>query len=278
VGLKTHCKAILVVRQDYYGIKRYAHIGTGNYHSDTARLYSDLGLMTCDDQIGEDLTELFNYLTTGYKPNRGYKKLLPSPKMFKRALLDKIAREIEQHRPDAPGLIQIKVNALEDPDVIRALYRASAAGVRIDLIVRDTCRLRPGIPGLSDTITVTSVVGRFLEHTRAYYFQNGGDEEYFIGSADVMSRNLMNRVEIIVPVEAPELREELRFMLDTQLEDRRSAWEMGPDGSYVQRNAGSGKKAKGTHQALIEWAERRHKEATRLKRRKPRGLPLNPAD
>ncbi len=278
VGLKTHCKAILVVRQDYYGIKRYVHIGTGNYHSDTARLYADLGLLTCDDQIGEDLTELFNYLTTGYKPNRGYQKLLPSPKMFKRALLDKITREIEQHRPDAPGLIQIKVNAIEDPDVIRALYRASEAGVPVDLIVRDTCLLRPGIPGLSETIRVVSIVGRFLEHARVYYFQNGGEEEYFIGSADVMSRNLMNRVEIVVPVEAPELREELRFVLDSQLGDKRSAWEMQPDGSYLQRDGGSGKKTKASHQVLIEWAERRHKEATRLKRRKPRGLPLGPAD
>ena len=274
VGLKTHCKAILVVRQDYYGIKRYVHIGTGNYNSDTARLYSDVGLLTCDDQIGEDLTELFNYLTTGYKPNRGYKKLLPSPKMFKRGLLDRITREIELHRPDDPGLIQIKANALEDPEVIRALYRAAAAGVRIDLIVRDTCRLRPGIPGLSESIRVISVVGRFLEHARVYYFRNGGEEEYFIGSADVMSRNLMNRVEIVVPVEAPDLRTELRFLLDTQLGDHRSAWEMGSDGSYVQRKSAKGKKAKGTHQVMIEWAERRHKDATRLKRRKTRGVPL----
>jgi polyphosphate kinase len=221
---------------------------------------------------------LFNYLTTGYKPNRGYKKLLPSPKMFKRALLEKILREIEQHRPDAPGLIQIKVNALEDPDVTRALYRAAEAGVKVDLLVRDTCQIRPGIPGLSESIRVISIVGRFLEHARVYYFRNGGDEEYFIGSADCMDRNLMSRVEIIVPVESPELQEELRFVLDTQLKDKRCAWEMQPDGSYVQRGGGTGKKTKGTHQELIEWAERRHKEATRLKRRKPRGLHLRPTD
>ena len=271
VGLKTHCKAILIVRQDYYGIKRYSHIGTGNYHAETARLYSDIGLITCDDEIGEDLTELFNYLTTGFKPNRRYHKLLPSPKMFKRALLEKIEREVQQHEDQGGGLIQFKMNALEDPDVTRALYRAAQAGVHVDLLVRDTCRLRPGIPGLSENVRVVSIVGRFLEHARLFYFRNGGDEEYFIGSADCMQRNLMSRVEIVVPVEAPELRDQLRFMLDTQLEDLRSAWEMLSDGSYVQCHS-DGKPAKGTHQVLAAWAERRHKEATRLRRRKPRGI------
>ena len=273
VGLKTHCKAILIVRQDYYGIKRYAHIGTGNYHAETARLYSDIGLITCDDQIGEDLTELFNYLTTGFKPNRRYHKLLPSPKMFKRALLERIEREVKLHRRDDKrgGLIQFKMNALEDPDITRALYKAAQAGVHVDLLVRDTCRLRPGIPGLSENVRVVSVVGRFLEHARVFYFRNGGDEEYFIGSADCMQRNLMSRVEIVVPVEAPELRDQLRFMLDTQLADLRSSWEMLSDGSYVQCQS-DGKPAKGTHEVLAAWAERRHKEATRLRRRKPRGI------
>ncbi len=270
VGLKTHCKAILIVRQDYYGIKRYTHVGTGNYHAGTARLYSDIGLFTCDDQIGEDLTELFNYLTTGFKPNRRYHKLLPSPKIFKRALLEKIEREIKKHRREGQGLIQFKMNALEDPDVTRALYQAAQAGVHVDLLVRDSCRLRPGIPGLSENVRVVSIVGRFLEHARVYYFRNGGDEEYFIGSADCMRRNLMSRVEIIVPVEAPELREQLRFMLDTQLDDLRSAWDMLSDGSYVQCQS-DGEPAR-THEVLAAWAERRHKEATRLKRRKPRGI------
>jgi polyphosphate kinase len=271
VGLKTHCKAILIVRQDYYGIKRYTHVGTGNFHAETARLYSDIGLFTCDDQIGEDLTELFNYLTTGFKPNRRYHKLLPSPKIFKRALLEKIEREVKKHRRDGDGLIQFKMNALEDPDITRALYQAAQAGVHVDLLIRDSCRLRPGIPGLSENVRVISVVGRFLEHARLYYFRNGGDEEYLIGSADCMSRNLMSRVEIVVPVESPELREQLRFMLDTQLADLRSAWEMLSDGSYVQCQS-DGKPAKGTHQVLATWAERRYKEATRLKRRKPRGI------
>ncbi|MEM9491243.1 MAG: polyphosphate kinase 1, partial [Myxococcota bacterium] len=228
VGLKTHCKVILVVRQDYNGLRRYAHIGTGNYHSVTARLYTDFGLLTCDDAIGSDLTELFNYLTTGYKPRRNYTKILPAPKLLKAALLDKIEREARLHRSGSPGRIQMKMNALEDVDVTRALYRAAQAGVEIDLIVRDTCRLRPGIPGLSETVRVISVVGRFLEHPRLFYFNNGGDEEFYIGSADCMKRNLESRVEVVAPVQSSELKRELRYVLDTQLGDQRSAWDMQP--------------------------------------------------
>jgi polyphosphate kinase len=274
VGLKTHCKVILVVRQDFDGLRRYAHISTGNYHAGTARLYSDFGLLTCDDGIGHDLTELFNYLTTGYKPRRNYLKLLPAPKLLKQALLDKIHREIRLHTPDSPGLIQMKVNALEDADITRALYQASQAGVRVDLIVRDTCRLRPGLPGLSETIQVISVVGRFLEHGRIFYFRNGGNEEYYIGSADCMKRNLESRVEVVAPVEKPALRAELRYFLDTQLADQRSAWLMQPDGSYVQRRPPKGKRksTKGCHQIFIDHAEKRQREASRLKRRPPRGL------
>ncbi len=272
VGLKTHCKAILVVRQDYNGLARYAHVGTGNYHAGTARLYSDLAIFTNDPAIGKDLTELFNYLTTGYRPKRNYTKVLPAPKVLKRALLEKIDREVTAHSADSPGLIQLKLNALEDADVTRALYRASQAGVTIDLIVRDTCRLRPGIAGLSETIRVISVVGRFLEHSRIYYFRNGGAEEYYIGSADCMQRNLESRVEVLAPVEAPELRQDLRVVLDTQLADQRSAWEMQPDGSYVQRMPVKRKEERSSQRALIEWAEKRHREASRLRRRKPRGI------
>ncbi|MDH3915992.1 MAG: polyphosphate kinase 1, partial [Chromatiales bacterium] len=205
VGLKTHSKVVFVLRRDYNGLRRYAHLGTGNYHSGTARIYSDLGMLTCDTVIGEDLTELFNFLTTGFVPNRDYKKLLPAPKHLKKGLLARIRREIELHSAENSGHIQFKMNALEDKDVTRALYEASQAGVKIDLIVRDTCRLRPGIPGLSENVTVISIVGRFLEHTRIFYFRNGGEEEYFIGSADCMRRNLESRVEIVVPVEAPKL-------------------------------------------------------------------------
>jgi polyphosphate kinase len=272
MGLKTHCKAVLVVRQDYDGLKRYAHVGTGNYHAGTARLYADIGLLTCDPDIGSDLTELFNYLTTGYKPRRNYRKILPAPKILKPAILAKIEREIEQHREYGNGLIQMKLNALEDVDVTRGLYEASRAGVKVDLVVRDSCRLRPGIEGLSDTVRVVSVVGRFLEHARVYYFHNGGDEEYYIGSADAMRRNLRSRVEIVAPVEDPELRSELRLVLDTQLADRRSAWEMRADGSYEQRRPEGDENRRSSQSELMRWAEARHKEATRLKRRKPRGI------
>jgi len=276
MGLKTHCKAILVVRQDYGGIQRYAHLGTGNYHEGTARIYSDLGMLTSDDEIGEDLTELFNYLTTGYKPKRSYKKILPAPTLLKQALLDKIQREVDQHSSKSPGLIQIKMNALEDADVTRALYRASQAGVKVDLIVRDSCRLRPGIPGLSENVTVISIVGRFLEHSRILYFRNGRDEEYYIGSADCMKRNLESRVEQMVPIESPTLRKRLRFMLDAQLGDQRSAWEMQSDGSYLQRQPRSERKDKSSQQTLIEHAEKAYKEATRLRKRTPQGIAKRP--
>jgi polyphosphate kinase len=236
VGLKIHSKIIFVIRQDYDGLRRYAHIGTGNYHAGTARIYSDFSLFTCDPAIGEDLTELFNHLTSGQVARRNYKKLLPAPTVLKAALLGMIDREIEMHARDGRGLIQMKTNALEDEDITRALYRASQAGVRVDLLVRDTCRLRPGIPGLSDTVRVVSIVGRFLEHSRIYFFRNGGDENYYIGSADCMKRNLESRVEVVAPVDNPGLREQLRHFLDLQLEDQRSAWDMQPDGSYIQRH------------------------------------------
>jgi polyphosphate kinase len=270
VGLKTHCKVILVVRQDYDGLRRYAHVGTGNYHPGTARLYSDLGLLTCDDAIGHDLTELFNYLTTGYRPKRAYLKLLPAPTLLKKALLAKIDREIASHTPASPGLIRFKMNALEDADITRALYRASQAGVRVELIVRDTCRLRPGIPGLSEHVRVVSLVGRFLEHGRIYYFRNGGAEEYFIGSADCMKRNLESRVEVVVPVDDPGSRKELHEMLEAQLAANDDAWEMQSDGTYVKPAANDA--AKGCQQTLVELAEKRQRGASRLRKRRPKGF------
>ena len=276
VGLKTHCKVILVVRQDYDGLRRYVHIGTGNYHPGTARIYADVGLLTSDETIGQDATELFNYLTTGYTPRRNYLKLLPAPKHLKRALLAKIEREAELHSEKAPGLIQFKMNALDDAEIVAALYRAARKGVRIDLLIRDSCRLRPGVPGFSETVRVVSVVGRFLEHARIYYFRNGGEEEYYIGSADAMKRNLEYRVEVIAPVEAPELRKELRTMLDVQLADRRSAWDMQPDGSYVQRAPGDGDDPRGSHEILVALAEKRQKAGARLKKKKVRGVVRRP--
>jgi polyphosphate kinase len=275
VGLKTHCKVLLVVRQDYDGLRRYAHIGTGNYHPGTARIYSDLGLLTCDPLVGQDLTELFNYLTTGYRPKRSYQKLLPAPTHLKRALLARIEREIAAHARDGTGHIQFKMNALEDVDVVRALYVAAQAGVRIDLIVRDTCRLRPGIPGLSETVRIVSVIGRFLEHARIYYFRNGGAEEFLIGSADCMKRNLESRVEVVVPVEDPALREELRVMLDAQLAPGRGSWAMQADGSYVQRWTGDERAS--SQQVLIDLAAKRQKEGSRRRRRRPRVFARRPS-
>ncbi len=261
VGLKTHSKVIYVVRQDYNGLRRYAHIGTGNYHAGTARLYTDLGILTCAPDIGQDLTELFNYMTTGLVPKRQYNCLLTSPKFLKPALVEKIEREIAKHSPKAPGLIQFKMNALEDADITAALYRAAQAGVKIDLIVRDTCRLRPGIPGISESVSVISIVGRFLEHSRIFYFQNGGDEEYFIGSADCMKRNLESRVEVVTPVRKPELQAALREILNVQLNNRRSVWEMQPDGSYVQRQPQNEQDSVGAQETLINLAQARLKQA-----------------
>ncbi|MCL7965645.1 MAG: polyphosphate kinase 1 [marine benthic group bacterium] len=269
LGLKTHCKSIMVVRQDYDGLRRYCHVGTGNYHAGTARGYCDLGLFTCDEQIGRDLTELFNYLTTGYRPKREYGKVLPAPKIMKPAILDKIAREIEHAKAGETARVQFKLNALEDPDVTRALYEASQAGVKVDLIVRDTCRLRPGIPGLSENVRVVSILGRFLEHARIYYFHNGGEEEYWIGSADAMRRNLKNRVELLAPVEDPAHRQTLSFIIDRQLTDRRLAWEMRPDGSCVQLLPSTEAEETGSQERFIGAAGARNFDATRLRRRKP---------
>lgn len=268
VGLKTHSKVIFVVRRDYSGLQRYAHIGTGNYHAGTARQYSDIGLLTSDPIICEDLTELFNYLTTGYAPARKYQKILPSPNMLKQALLKKIDREISIHSSDNPGLIQFKSNALEDKDITRALYRASQAGVKVDLIIRDSCRLRPGIDGLSENISVISVVGRFLEHTRIFYFKNGGEEEYFIGSADLMKRNLESRVEVVTPVEDKSLQVRLREIIDVQLQNKRSSWDMQSDGTYTQRQAGKEDDPRSVHEILIALAESRLAASPMAKKKK----------
>ena len=196
--------------------------------------------------------------------------------MLKYALLAKIKRERKLHSSETPGLIQFKMNALEDVDITRALYEAARDGVRIDLIVRDTCRFRPGIPGLSETTRVIGIVGRFLEHTRIYYFHNGGEEEYFIGSADAMKRNLESRVEVVTPVTDKKLCDELRFILDTQINDQRSAWEMQSDGSFVQRQPSSEAEAIGCQQLLIQSAEKRSKQATKVvKGKKKRRLRRN---
>jgi polyphosphate kinase len=277
VGLKTHSKVIYVVRQDYDGLRRYAHIGTGNYHAGTARLYTDLGILTCDKKIGEELTELFNYLTTGLVPKRNYKDLLIAPNKLKSGLLEKIDREISKHSASSPGLIQFKMNALEDVDITAALYRAAQAGVKIDLIIRDTCRLRPSIAELSENIRVICIIGRFLEHSRIYYFQNGGEEEYFIGSADCMKRNLESRVEVVTPIQKPELQAALRQILSLQLINQRSVWEMQSNGQYSQLQPKD--KQLGIQELLINLANERFNEVnisnTPKKVKKNRGAVRN---
>jgi polyphosphate kinase len=269
LGLKTHSKLIMVIRKDYSQLRRYYHIGTGNYHAGTARLYTDLGLLGCDEEIGKDLTEQFNYLT-GYSPPPSYRKILAAPYTLKQSLLNKIKREIKIHQESATGHIQLKMNALEDQEIVKALYKATQAGVKVELIVRDTCRFRPGIKGLSESGSVVSIVGRFLEHARITYFHNGGNEEYFIGSADLMQRNLMQRVEVLVPVEAPALRQELRLMLDVQLGDKHNAWDMQSDGTYIRRTPAVDDKSLNCQETLIGVAERRLEAAKKHREKRMR--------
>lgn len=237
VGLKTHTKTALVVRQEDDGVHLYSHIGTGNYHSKTAKGYSDLGLLTADRDIGHDLMKVFNFFT-GPTLDDHFRKLLVAPVTMRERFTEMIRREIEHAESDQCGRIVIKVNGLEDPSIVAALYRASMAGVEIDLIVRDICRLRPGIEGLSENITVHSIVGRFLEHARIFYFENAGDSEWYIGSADWMTRNLDNRVEAVTPVENRQLRDQLRFVLEASLKDNRRRWVMQSDGHYEQVTPG----------------------------------------
>jgi polyphosphate kinase len=273
LGLKTHCKLIFVVRRDYAQLRRYYHVGTGNYHSGTSKLYTDLGMLGCDEDIGQDITELFNYIT-GYSPPPSYRKTLVAPYRMKNVILERIRRETRHQEDGRDGFIQIKMNALEDADITRELYEASRAGVKVDLIVRDTCRFRPGLPGVSESARVVSIVGRFLEHARILYFRNGGDEEYYIGSADMMQRNLESRVEVHAPVEDPEMRQELRLILDAQLADQRSAWDMQPDGTYVQRQPADNS-AKGAQETLIGVAEQRLAAALKHKEKRIRSRLLH---
>jgi polyphosphate kinase len=232
--LKTHAKTALVVRREADGMRRYIHLGSGNYNSKTARLYTDVGLFTCRRSVGADVSDLFNSLT-GYSRQRIYRKLLIAPLNLRARFIELIEREAAHAAAGRPARIIGKMNALVDKDVMDALYRASQAGVTIDLIVRGICCLRPGIPGVSDHIRVISIVGRFLEHSRLWQFQNGGDEEFYLGSCDWMPRNFDRRVEAAAPVESPALHERLRSLLATYLDDNRQAWELRPEGQWVQR-------------------------------------------
>lgn len=240
VGLKTHSKIALVVRKESGGIRRYVHLATGNYNAVTAHMYEDIGMFTSDEQIGADATDLFNYLT-GYSARLEFRKLLVAPINLRERLMEMINREIEIQRGGGFGHIVIKVNAIVDQPMIQALYRASQAGVRVDLLVRGICCLRPGLPGVSENIRVISVVGRFLEHSRIYYFRNNGDERFYLGSADLMPRNINRRVEVLFPVEDPNLRRYLRDdVLAIYLADNVRARLMQPDGSYLRLKPGEG--------------------------------------
>jgi polyphosphate kinase len=262
-GLKTHTKTALIVREEEGRSQCYAHIGTGNYHYHTARLYTDLGILTCKRDLTRDVARLFNFLT-GRNRTDDYSKMLVAPGTMKSRFLEMIEREVEHHRAGRPAHIVAKMNQLEDRDICSALYEASGAGLPIDLIVRGFCILRPGVPGLSENIRVISVIGRYLEHSRIFYFRNGADDEaggeFFIGSADWMHRNLESRVEAVTPIEERPLKGELWHILETHLSDRRSAWDMQSDGSYVQRRPETDDhraENAGSHRALMEWVRHR---------------------
>ncbi|QEC47803.1 polyphosphate kinase 1 [Baekduia soli] len=232
-SLKTHAKCILVVRREGDGVRHYLHVGTGNYHPKTARLYTDFGLFTCDEQLGSDVADMFNFLT-GYARPRRYRKALVAPDHLRDGILDQIAKTVAAHERGEPALVQMKMNSLVDRACIKALYRASQAGVRIDLNIRGICCLVPGVPGVSENIRVTSVVGRFLEHSRVYAFTRGDEQAVFIGSADLMPRNLDTRVELVVPVEDPVLRDDVLDTLERSLADETNAWELQSDGTWVR--------------------------------------------
>ncbi len=250
-GFKTHAKILLVVRREGDTIRRYVHIGTGNYNARTARYYTDFGLLSADPELGADLSDLFNVLT-GFASPAGYRKLLVAPQWMKPHVLSLIEREAAHAREGKPAHILAKMNALVHPEVIRALYQASQAGVQIDVIVRGICCLRPDLPGVSENIRVISVLGRFLEHSRAFFFHNDGDEQVFISSADWMERNLDRRIEATVPIENPRHRAELRRVMDVLMNDNRQAWDMQSDGSYIQRHPALGEAERGTQSLLAK--------------------------
>jgi polyphosphate kinase len=234
-GLKTHAKALLVVRREGDGVRNYVHVGTGNYNAKTARLYEDFGLLTLDEAIAADVADLFNSLT-GFARPAGYRKAVVSPAYLRDGILEEISKTVEAHRNGGDARIRMKMNSLTDSRCIEALYEASQAGVPIELNVRGICALRPGIPGVSETIRVVSVVGRFLEHSRIYSFRRNGESSYYIGSADLMPRNLDNRVELVVPVEGKALQAELEDTLERCFADDTFAWELAPDGAWNRRD------------------------------------------
>jgi polyphosphate kinase len=251
-GLKTHAKSLLVVRREGDGVRNYVHVGTGNYNAKTARLYEDFGLFTVDPAITADVADMFNSLT-GYGRPKQFRKGLVSPIHLRDGILAEIERTIEAHEAGQQARIVMKMNSLVDRRCIEALYRAAQAGVRVDLNVRGICCLRPGVEGVSENIRVASVVGRFLEHSRIYGFQRNGESRYYIGSADLMPRNLDTRVELVVPVESEELRAELEDTLERCFADDTFCWALGADGTWERRRRGE----RSVHAELMERASAR---------------------
>jgi len=259
-GLKTHLKCVLVARREGDGVRHYVHVGTGNYNPKTARLYTDLGLFTTDPEIGADIAEMFNYLT-GYARPKDYRKVLVAPFNLRDRIVDEIERTIEARRNGERARIRMKMNALLDPPCIRALYEASLAGVQVDLNVRGICALRPGVPGVSENIRAVSVVDRFLEHSRVYSFESGDESRIYIGSADLMPRNLYNRVELLAPVEAADLKEQLADLLDLAMADNTNAWELAEEGSWRRLNPGSEPARNLQKELIAEHTERFERRA-----------------
>jgi polyphosphate kinase len=263
VGLKTHAKLCLVVRQEGDGLRRDCHVGTGNYNPKTARLYEDLGILTCDPQVGEDLTRLFNQLS-GLAPRSKFKRLLVAPRSVRTGLIEHIDAEAELARSGRPGLIQMKVNSIVDEQVINALYAASQAGATVDVWVRGICSLRPGVPGLSETIGVRSVLGRFLEHSRVFIFGGDGDPIVYIGSADMMHRNLDRRVETLLRVEDEGHIASLRDLLERGMSDKTSSWHLDGDGRWTRHHLdGDGSPLTDVQESVIARFARRRRKARR---------------
>lgn len=257
VGLKTHCKLSLVVRQEGDTLRRYSHVGTGNYHPKTARLYEDLGLLTADPQVGADLSHLFNRLS-GYSRRATYNRLLVAPRNLRDGLVSRIMAEIEHHRAGRPAFVRIKVNSIVDEAVIDALYRASQAGVPVDIWVRGICAVRPGVAGLSENIRVRSILGRFLEHSRVFAFGNGGEPEVWFGSADLMHRNLDRRIEALVRVADPAHRATLNRLLETGMSDSTSSWHLAADGNWIRHSTDAeGRPLRNIQEMLIDARRRR---------------------
>ncbi len=261
-SLKTHCKCVLVVRREGDRVRHYVHIGTGNYNPKTAALYTDHGLFTVDPEIGADVAEMFNYLT-GYGRPRRSRKVLVAPFNLQEGVLSEIERTIEAHSLERPARIRLKMNSLLDAPSVKALYRASQAGVRVQLNVRGICALRPGVSGVSDNVEVVSIVGRFLEHSRIFSFERNGEERMYIGSADLMPRNLYNRVELVTPVKDPRLRAELRDVLDRSLADNTNAWTLDSEGRWTRRAPEDGAEPRSVQRELIERHVARAAEQSR---------------